>query len=146
MAEPPAHVSMQVEPEQVTEQLPVQVTLQVAPPLQVMLPLLPSVTSQVASSHWRLALSPTVKLQIEPPAQWALHDAPQEPSQWLFWGHWRSALWVLLHMQDAPALQVHDEPVQVQPGPGQAEVLPEDEPQPRKRTMRKRVGKAYFIP
>ena len=60
---PPAQVRSQVESElQLTEQEPVQLTWQVAPPVQSTLP-----------------LAPTVRSQVEPPAQLALHDSPHAP-------------------------------------------------------------------
>jgi hypothetical protein len=142
----PEQSRSQLDPVQVTEQPAVQVTWQVAPPLQVMLPLVPSVTSHVASSHWTLALSPVVNVQLLPAAQWALQEEPQVPEQTLAWGHARSALPVADQVQVAPAAQVHDAPEHAQAGPGQAELAVEAEPQPRARRKRAKGAKRTFMP
>jgi hypothetical protein len=80
-AESVAHLSVQVDEEQLTEQLPVQVTAQVAPPLHEMLPLVPSVAVQLAFSQETLPLAPTVSAQVEPALQVLLQEPAQVPEQ-----------------------------------------------------------------
>jgi hypothetical protein len=77
----PAHFRVQVEEEQLSEQLPVQVTAQVAPAPQEMLPLLPSVAVQFDASHETLPLAPTVKLHVLPALQLLLQEPAQVPVQ-----------------------------------------------------------------
>ena len=78
----PLHLRSQVDPEsQLSEQLSVQVTWQVAFEPQEMLPLLPSVTVQTEASQLMLPLSPAESVQVLPLRQLALHDLVQVPVQ-----------------------------------------------------------------
>ena len=111
-----------------------------------MLPLLPSVTSQVASSHLTLALSPVENWQVLPPEHWALHDPPQVPVQLLLWVHWRSELPLMDQLHEAPALQTHAGPEHTQAGPGQGEPADDEEPQPRAKKKRAKGAKRIDMP
>lgn len=106
-----------------TEQSPVQTTWHTAPEPQEMEALLPAVMEQVEFSHERLALSPAVKVQVLPPLQSALQEAPQVPVQSLplwQWNEQPSPLHPEL-VQVAPELQVQVFSAQVHAGPGQTD-------------------------
>jgi len=73
-----------VEPSlQLSEQLAVQTTWQVALPLHETLPLSPSVTEQDDASQDMLPLGPAASVQVLPPRQSALHEPAQVVSHTL---------------------------------------------------------------
>ncbi len=123
----PGHLRSQVEPEQLTEQLPVQVTWQVELEPQETLPLLPTVTVHSDDSQLTLPLSPVVRLQLLFALQSALHEPAQVPVQVLAPVQASEQdeplllqpVAVLPVQVQLPLLQVHDEPLQGQLGPGQ---------------------------
>lgn len=124
---PPAHVRSQVEPEQLTEQEPVQVTWQVELLPHETLPEEPTVTVHSASSHEMLPLSPVVSSQLEPPLHSALQEPVHAPWHWFASRHRNEQLppsgsqpWPS-HWQEPWASQVHDDPLQAQPSPGHGE-------------------------
>ncbi len=98
MNEPPGHASSHVEPPpQLTEQLPVHVMWQVAPPEQS-----------------TLALGPTVIVHEEVPVHLRLHDEPQAPVQSFMFA--QSSVQLAPHVpseieHDWPEGHVHDAPV-----------------------------------
>lgn len=97
---PSPHASVQVESgAHDSEQVSVQRMLHVEPPLQVTLP-----------------LAPTVRSQREPPAQLALHELPQAPVQVLSIGQLSVQLSPAQpespRSQAVPASQAHELPVQ----------------------------------
>jgi hypothetical protein len=130
-AESPGHFRSQVEPEQLTEQAPVQMTWQVAPALQEMLPLFARVALQVVASQLKLPLSPVASVQVLPPLQSALQEPAQLPTHSLplrqlseqlppFASHPAAEFPVQVQLE--PAEQVQLDPLQLQSGPGQADV------------------------
>jgi hypothetical protein len=125
----PAHFSVQVEEEQLSEQLPVQVTAQVAPAPHEMLPLLPSVAVQFDASQETLPLAPTVRLQVLPALQLLLQEPAQVPVQ-VLWSRQASEQLppeasqpVPAHEQAAPAAHEQAEPLQAHASPGQVVAL-----------------------
>lgn len=122
----------QVEPpEQLTEQVPVQVTLQVAEFEHDTLPLLPTV--MVHSDLSQLTLSPAASVHLPPSLQSALHEPVHEPVQTFPLGQLNEhpppdglqPLPVQLQFAPAaqvrPAAQVQVVAVQAQLGPGQTD-------------------------
>jgi hypothetical protein len=99
-AEPPGHASVHVEPPpQLTEQLPVHVMWQVAPPEQSTLALLPTVIVHIdCPVHLRLHDSPHWPVQSLPLLQSREQLLSQVPAP-------RSHAWLAGQLQDAP-LQV----------------------------------------
>jgi len=135
-AESPLHRRVQiVSASQLTEQLSVQETLQVAPLPQETLPLLPREIEQLACSQLRLPLSPVERVQLLPPRQFALQDFPHVPVQ-LFRSVQESEQLSVQpaasesQVQTVPASQEQALPLQVQPGPGQVEEAGADDPHP----------------
>ena len=102
-----------------------QVTWQVAPLVQLTLPLFPTVIEQTALSQLKLPLSPAVRSQLLPLLQSILHEGPQAPLQVLPELQVRLQLWVVVSqpvdVQVAPALQAQIIPVQAQAEPGHGE-------------------------
>ncbi len=121
-----AHLRSQVEPEQLTEQLPVQVTWQVDDEPQETLPLLPTVMLQTLLSQLTEPDSPVERVQLLFALQSALQEPMHEPVQVLPPVQLSEQLEPLLLQPVAvlpvqvqvPVLQVQELPLQGQLGPG----------------------------
>ena len=121
----------QVEPEQLREHEPVQVTWHVAPAEHETLPLAATLTVQAEPSQVTLPLGPVVSAQVLPPLQSALHEPAQAPTQSLPLRQLSEQLPPLalqpvlglpVHVQLEPAEHVQLEPVQLHAGPGHVEL------------------------
>jgi len=85
--------------------------------------LFPPVTSQSASSHSELLLSPTVISQVAPDSQSTSQLAPHVPAQRDIAPQVTLELSAVGIVQAYPEAQVALEPLRVQPGPGHVDVM-----------------------